>query len=188
MKEIKFILGKLCSGKSYYCEHHLQDHKYISVSKIVKQLAKTQSRSELQKTKWLDNEIANEIIDQITDPTDTITPINNKIVIDGVRQWSIIKEIVSHCKIQYRPLLLISFVWLQVEENILRDRYDMLKSSSQSSKYDISFEDAIDNDYSLGLNDIANNIFSPDRAFDICETVKVLVYKGEDQWETVSRG
>jgi hypothetical protein len=58
----------------------------LVVSDIVKQIIKSNNRVDLQKTQHLDTEITNQIINKLS----------NKTIINGIRQLSILKNIVSY--------------------------------------------------------------------------------------------
>jgi predicted kinase len=147
---ICFILGKLCSGKSSYCKQYMQDFYHISVSNIVKKITALENRSDLQQTSYLDSIISNSIINDIEIALQT----NKQVVIDGCRQLSIIKKIIDFFGSEN-----VYYIWLDVDDNILKMRYDNLRKTN-IKKYNISFENAIINDSTLGLDDVYNFILN----------------------------
>lgn len=135
-RHIVLLSGKLCSGKGTYCSNNLPGYTHISVSDIVKQISGFNKRSDLHTTKDLDTQIADELI--------SIISHHNPVVIDGIRQKSIVDKIQSAFgdKVELR--------WLEVSPEELERRY----SSRQDKKDDQDFNTALQRDRDLGLDDV----------------------------------
>lgn len=139
-KKIVLLFGKICSGKSTYADAlcYVTKAKRITVSDIVKRVSGKTTRSELQQTQDLDADIAAELINEINK--------YDKIVIDGIRQDTIVWHIVN-----YFGMDAITMVWLEVPDEIRKHRfYDRVVA-----KDDISFEEADQKDIKLGLERVA---------------------------------
>lgn len=139
-KNIVLLFGKICSGKSTYANAlcYVTKAKRITVSDIVKRVSGKVTRSELQQTQDLDADIAAELINEINK--------YDKIVIDGIRQDTIVWHIVN-----YFGMDAIDMVWLEVPDEIRKHRfYDRVVA-----KDDISFEEADQRDVELGLERVA---------------------------------
>ena len=137
---IVLLFGKICSGKSTYADAlcYVTKAKRITVSDIVKRVSGKVSRSELQQTQDLDTEIASELITEIQK--------HEKVVIDGIRQDTIVWYIVNHF-----GMSAIDMVWLEVPDETRKHRfYDRVVA-----KDDISFEEADKKDEELGLGRVA---------------------------------
>lgn len=144
MKQVMFLTGKICSGKTYFAKHYAPNHTYLSVSSIVKGLISSNKRSELQQTSKFDKQIADEVIRFISQSFLS----SDKVLIDGVRQLSILVSVLRYFKpsiitndVQFR------LVWLTVPNTILKKRYN----KQTDKKNDLSFEEAIKRDNELGL-------------------------------------
>jgi len=153
MKQVLFLTGPIASGKTYFAKHHAPNHTYLSISSIVKGLISSTKRSELQDTGNLDSKIASETIRFISQSLLT----SDKVLIDGVRQLSIIVAILKYFKtsiitgdIRFR------LIWLEVPEKTLRERYE----KQTDKKNDVSFDDAIKRDDELGLSEIRKIIIN----------------------------
>lgn len=145
MNYINIICGPICSGKTTYCKSLAvkTSAKYISLSSIVKSLAKTQLRSELQTTDHLSADITAELFLMLGDE------INEDWLIDGIRQWSIVENLLA-----YYGHSVIKLVWLEVPEITRKDRY--IAASRLGD--DMPFEEASKRDYDLGLGQIESVI------------------------------
>jgi len=153
MKQILFLTGKICSGKTYFAKHHAPNHTYLSVSSIVKGLISSDKRSELQTTSNLSKQITNEIIRFIIQSLLN----SDKILIDGIRQRAIIMEIISY----FKPSIITGdlnfrLVWLEEDEEVLKRRY----CKQNDKKNDIPFEEALQRDNELGLFEIESIVNS----------------------------
>lgn len=136
-KPIVLVLGKMCTGKGVYCEKAFPGMQKIVVSDIVKSLSGARTRSQLTKTKHLDLQIADEIVRQIHG--------HSKVIVDGIRQMSIIQRIVDEFGEDN-----IDVIWLETPEDEMRRRY----YRRGSRKDDQPFETALAKDEELGLGDV----------------------------------
>ena len=139
-KRIVLLFGKICSGKSTYADAlcYVTKAKRITVSDIVKRVSGKVSRSELQQTQDLDTDIAVELINEISK--------YEKVVVDGIRQDTIVWYIVNHFGMNA-----INMVWLEVPDETRKHRF----YNRAVAKDDISFEEADKKDNELGLGRVA---------------------------------
>lgn len=142
-KQIILVCGNLCSGKGHYCQQYFPDAEVITVSSIVKKLSKFTTRSELATTKSLDTKISAELINQIAESS------NNQVVVDGIRQMSIVNSLKLFFKDQIKDV-----IWLDVPEQTLKSRFEQ----RNAGKDDISFEKALQSDKELGVGEVENYI------------------------------
>lgn len=140
-RDIILVSGRLCSGKGHYCTTNYPDHFHLPVSSVVKQLANTQVRSELAKTADMDQLIIQELMHQIK--------AHPKIVIDGIRQPSIIRAIQDRFGDRVRDV-----IWLDVPENVRKQRF----AARADQKDDASFDIASQGDENLGISDVEQHI------------------------------
>ena len=142
-KRIVLLFGKICSGKSTYADAlcYVTKAKRVTVSDIVKRVSGKASRSELQQTQDLDKEIARELIAEIKK--------YDKVVIDGIRQYSIVVELAAEFGMDNLDL-----VWLEVPDDIRKYRF----SDRSVAKDDITFEEADIRDEKLGLKELAESL------------------------------
>jgi cytidylate kinase len=142
-KRIVLLFGKICSGKSTYADAlcYVTKAKRITVSDIVKRVSGKVSRSELQGTAHMDQDIINELCVEI-DKYD-------RIVIDGIRQPSIAIGLVKRYGIEN-----VDMIWLEVPDNIRKYRF----YDRAISKDDIFFEEADARDEKLGLKLLAESL------------------------------
>lgn len=140
-RKIIIVCGKICSGKGYYCANKFPDYHQVTVSDVVKRIAKTDVRSELGKTADMDQLIADALIEEIKK--------HNKVIVDGARQISIIKRLQQAFGSQIEDI-----IWLDVPEETLRTRF----TQRQAKKDDITFDDAVSSDNKLGLGDVEQYI------------------------------
>jgi predicted kinase len=110
--KVVLLFGKICSGKSTYADAlcYVTKAKRITVSDIVKRVSGKVSRSELQGTAHMDKEIALELIAEIKK--------YDKVVIDGIRQYSIVVELVAEFGMDSLDL-----IWLDVPDDIRKYRF-----------------------------------------------------------------
>ena len=140
---IVLLFGKICSGKSTYADAlcYITKAKRITVSDIVKRVSGKVSRSELQNTAHMDQEICKELCQEINK--------YDKVIIDGIRQHSIVIGLAAEYGLENLDL-----VWLEVPDEVRRHRfYDRLVS-----KDDISFEEADARDEKLGLKELQDKL------------------------------
>lgn len=139
-KRIVLIFGKICSGKSTYADAlcYVTKAKRITVSDIVKRVSGKATRSELQTTQDLDEQISAELILEIEK--------YDKVVIDGIRQHSIVWNLVNKFG---KPN--VDMLWLEVADDVRKYRF----YDRAIAKDDISFEQADERDEKLGLSYVA---------------------------------
>jgi dephospho-CoA kinase len=141
--KVVLLFGKICSGKSTYADAlcYVTKAKRITVSDIVKRVSGKVSRSELQGTAHMDREIALELIAEIKK--------YDKVVIDGIRQLSIVVELAAEFGQEE-----LSLIWLEVPDDIRKYRF----YDRSISKDDITFEEADARDEKLGLKLLAESL------------------------------
>ena len=135
--DIILVMGKLCSGKGYFCSKTYPDHYHLPVSTVVKQLARTSVRSELANTSYMDQNITQELIRQIDK--------HRKIVIDGIRQLSIVQSLQQHYGNKIKDI-----IWLDVPEKERASRF----AARADKKDDVTFDVASRGDRELGIDDV----------------------------------
>jgi predicted kinase len=142
-ERIVLLFGKICSGKSTYADAlcYVTKAKRITVSDIVKRVSGKVSRSELQGTAHMDKEIALELIAEIKK--------YDKVVIDGIRQLSIVVELAAEFGKEE-----LGLVWLEVSDEIRKYRF----RDRSVAKDDITFEEADIRDEKLGLKELAESL------------------------------
>lgn len=150
MKKVIAVCGPVCCGKTTWCMERIGDapKSYIKVSNIVKGISKAQTREELQNTKHLDMQIAEELLKQV----DSLLELSDVVYIDGIRQLSI-----YHYLKRNRPNTDIQLVWVEVPYKEREQRYNSRADSRDSG---ISFEQANRQDFELGLTEIRNEFNS----------------------------
>ncbi len=142
-KRIVLLFGKICSGKSTYADAlcYITKAKRITVSDIVKRVSGKVSRSELQNTAHMDQDICHELCQEINK--------YDRVVIDGIRQYSIVMGLAA----EY-GLYNLDLVWLETPDEIRKYRF----RDRAVSKDDITFEDADARDEKLGLLELQNKL------------------------------
>jgi cytidylate kinase len=142
-KRIVLLFGKICSGKSTYANalSYITKAKRITVSDIVKRVSGKASRSELQNTAHMDQDICHELCQEINK--------YNKVVIDGIRQYTIVMGLAAEFGLENLDL-----VWLEVPDDVRKYRFH----DRAISKDDITFEEADARDESLGLKELQDKL------------------------------
>ena len=141
-KSIVLVFGRLCSGKGTFCQPYLkQGYNHTTTSDIVKRVSGKSTRSELTKTADLDTQIAEEMIAEIEK--------SQPIIVDGIRQKSIVERILAHFGESN-----VELIWLEVPADIRRQRF----TSRAASKDDQSFDDAEQSDSKLGIDNLESSI------------------------------
>lgn len=147
-KSIIIVLGRICSGKGTYAKQYFsstigyKQYTHVATSDVVKELTGSLSREQLQQTSHLDQTIADHLLNLIDKHT--------CIIIDGIRQVSIIRKIIdTHGSA-------VSLVWLEVPTSVREARY----LARQHSKDTRSFQEAENGDISLGINEVEST-FKP---------------------------
>jgi adenylate kinase family enzyme len=137
-KSIVLVFGRLCSGKGTFCEPYIKKgYNHITTSDIVKKVSGFTTRDQLQTTKDMDTLIIEEMVTYIRD--------NQPIVVDGIRQQSIIEALVNEFGRES-----IDMIWLEAPKNIRQQRY----TDRAATKDTKSFDDAEAGDIKLGINDV----------------------------------
>lgn len=140
-REIVLVCGNLCSGKGHYCATYFPKYHKIEVSSVVKSLIKSEKRSDLSTTKHLDQQIVGIINRQIEH--------YEKVVVDGIRQMSILKGIQ-----QEWGSFIKDIIWLDVPQEILKSRFE----KRNAGKDDMSFDKALQSDKALGVGEVEDYI------------------------------
>lgn len=122
-REIILVSGRLCSGKGHYCAQAFPGYKILTVSSIVKSLINSEKRSDTEKTAHLDQQIIERLIEEITK--------HNKVVIEGVRQPSIVRALQQH----FGPQI-VDMVWLDVPEDVRRERFERRARTGDDQPFD----------------------------------------------------
>ncbi|MND86224.1 hypothetical protein D3C80_781820 [compost metagenome] len=138
--QLILVFGRICSGKGTYCKS-FPGYTQIVTSDIVRAVSKAQTRSAMQDTAHLDQEIAAGMVKAIQDVLDQ----GGKVVVDGIRQKSIVAAVKSAF-----PQVDTKLVWLDVPQDILRQRY----ADRADKKDDQTFDDAYSRDEKLGVADL----------------------------------
>lgn len=147
-KELIFVFGRLCSGKGTYCNRYKSSHHIICTSSVVKKLSGKTKRSDLVKTSYLDEIIADELIREISQ--------HDKVVVEGIRQLTIVRKIQVMISLEYE----VKYVWLDVPKDTLESRF----YSRSDKKDDVDFETAYQQDEQLGISELekwVNNRVNP---------------------------
>jgi hypothetical protein len=142
-KEIILVSGNLCSGKGHYCSTAYPEYSQIGVSSIVRALAKMNTRSELSTTKDFDTRIAQRLIQFIEKDS------YNKIIVDGIRQLSIMQALQNHFGDQIKDI-----IWLDVPDDVAKERF----ANRAAAKDDQTYDDARAGDRNLGIEDVESYI------------------------------
>ena len=128
--EVILVFGRICSGKSSF---QANAHRIV-VSDIVRKLINSNDRSQLQNTQHLDEQIAEEILHQMESydylMSHDLLKAHN-IVIDGIRQPSIVKHILEKFPEAH-------LIWLDVPEEIRRRRYETRNADKDTESFDIA--------------------------------------------------
>lgn len=133
MKEadIMLLCGRICSGKSSF--KYTTSYRIV-VSNIVRDLVQSQDRNALQQTMHLDERIAEEIVSCL----DALTTAINKnliedktIVVDGIRQASIIKRVLD-----WYPKS--ELIWIDAPTATRKRRYEARNAEKDVDSFDIA--------------------------------------------------
>ena len=120
---LTLLFGRICSGKStYYSDAHR-----IVVSDLVRAIIKSSSREELQNTMHLDKTIADAVVGSIRDAENE----PSHIVVDGIRQASIVHEVLEHWPDA-------ELVWLEVPVEERKRRYESRKDLKDVESFEIA--------------------------------------------------
>lgn len=144
-KRIILVVGYTCSGKTTYCADFAvrEGYRHLVVSDFVKKRLKSSKRADLIKdtSKQLARDIAVDLTDYLQE--------HDKVIVDGIRQWSIIEFI---CK----SFLLheVEIRWLEVPYQELKRRFEARGAINEG----LAFEQAYQKDNDLGLAECKKEI------------------------------
>lgn len=141
-KFIVLVCGQLCSGKGHFCQTKYPDFYRIEISSVVKSLSKATDRLELSKTAYLDIKIIDRLIEIINH--------HDKVIVDGIRQPSILHALERHYGDQIKDV-----IWLDVPEDVRRSRYEQRASDKDKRQ---TFDQAIEGDKNLGIDKVEEYI------------------------------
>ena len=121
--KLTLLFGRICSGKSSL----YKDSYRIVASNLVRGIVNSASREDLQNTMHLDDTIAESIIMTI----DYVIDENPHVVVDGIRQASIVEKVLQH----YPNAEL---VWLEVPVEERKRRYEARKDAKDVEAFEIA--------------------------------------------------
>ena len=121
--KLTLLFGRICSGKSSL----YKDSYRIVASNLVRGIVNSASREDLQNTMHLDDVIAESIIMTI----DYVIDENPHVVVDGIRQASIVEKVLQH----YPNAELI---WLEVPVEERKRRYEARKDAKDVEAFEIA--------------------------------------------------
>ena len=121
--KLTLLFGRICSGKSSL----YKDSYRIVASNLVRGIINSASREDLQNTMHLDDAIAESIIMSI----DYVIDENPHVVVDGIRQASIVEKVLQH----YPNAEL---VWLEVPVEERKRRYEARKDAKDVEAFEIA--------------------------------------------------
>ena len=121
--KLTLLFGRICSGKSSL----YKDSYRIIVSNLVRGIINSASREDLQNTMHLDDKIAEAIISTIDYTIDE----HPHVVVDGIRQASIVEKVLQH----YPNAEL---VWLEVPVQERKRRYEARKDAKDVEAFEIA--------------------------------------------------
>jgi len=137
---ITFVCGQLCSGKTHYSKAlaALVDGVFIEVGDIVREIKQTSDRKQLQDSKHLYEQIAENLIRKM--------PLSDvkQYVVSGVRQ----KEILKHFSDA-------TLLWIECPKKERKKRY---KERARQGDV-VTFKEADQGDVNLGILEVKNYIF-----------------------------
>ena len=135
--KVLFLFGEICSGKSTYKPSGWSTR--ITVSDIVKRLMQSGDREILQNTKHLDTVIAEELAIEIwhysTFAFENEQSTPDYIVIDGIRQLSIVTQLESLLQRSY-PDWTIEYKWLDVDREERKRRFEARKDPKDTMTFE----------------------------------------------------
>lgn len=142
-QHIVLVCGNIACGKGTYCKQMFPGFVQLTVSDIVKQLSRQTERSELGKTAHLDEKISQALIQRIEE----LNPAD--VIVDGIRQVSILLALEHHF-----GTAIMKIVWLDVPEDVRRQRFAGRKDAKDNMDYDTSMA----SDRGLGIDDVEHYI------------------------------
>lgn len=137
--EIRFIFGRICSGKDYICEKMNEngDFRVITISNILRKITGLTKRSDLLMTEDLKEQIFEELRKEID--------YEDKIIINGIRQIEILEYILENYGDKN-----IRMFWVNCNFVERKKRFENRKSK----KDNISIEEADRRDGEMGLDKV----------------------------------
>lgn len=123
--KVTLVFGRICSGKGSYMK---DADKRIVVSDIVKGIISSTNRDALQNSLHLDNQIGTTLINSIYIAS---MACREQIVVDGIRQVSIVDRVLS----MYPDAEL---VWLEVPEEERKRRYESRKDIKDVEPFEVA--------------------------------------------------
>lgn len=126
--DVILVFGRICSGKSSF---QSGAHRIV-VSDIVRKLINSNDRAQLQNTQHLDEKIGEEILHQMESYDYLMSHElirTHNIVIDGIRQPSIVKYILERFPEAH-------LIWLDVPTEIRRRRYETRNAEKDTESFD----------------------------------------------------
>lgn len=121
--KLTLLFGRICSGKSSL----YKDSYRIVASNLVRGIVNSASREDLQNTMHLEDKIAESIIMTI----DYVIDEHPHVVVDGIRQASIVEKVLQH----YPNAEL---VWLEVPVEERKRRYEARKDAKDVEAFEIA--------------------------------------------------
>ena len=121
--KLTLLFGRICSGKSSL----YKDSYRIIVSNLVRGIINSASREDLQNTMHLDDRIAEAIIMTIDYAIDE----HPHVVVDGIRQASIVEKVLQH----YPKAEL---VWLEAPVQERKRRYEARKDAKDVEPFEVA--------------------------------------------------
>ncbi len=141
IEPIVLVFGRVCSGKETFCKQYIkQGYHHVTTSDIVRKVSGMKTRGELQGTGDMDQQIADKMIDTIKS--------NPKIIIDGIRQKSIVERIIREFGSKQ-----IDLIWLDAPSDVRKERF---KDRGRDGDND-GFDKAEAGDSALGLDDLESH-------------------------------
>lgn len=154
LKRISFIIGKFCSGKSYYAQKLLEEGKrrgydkewgFLEIGDIVRGITKTKERTI---DPALDKEIVNEVIELVEGEGCE----SEELFITGIRQLSVFKKLYEEfvskgCEIHIH--------YLPTPRNVRKKFFEAQKKRNPE-KNTKSFEDFEKDEQKLGIDQLCS--------------------------------
>lgn len=121
---LRLVFGRICSGKGYYTK---DAERTIVVSNLVRAIVNSTDRNTLQNSLHLDEQIADSILYNI----DYSLEHYKDVVVDGIRQVSIVNKI-----LEYYPEA--ELVWLEVPVEERKRRYENRKDVKDVELFEVA--------------------------------------------------
>jgi predicted kinase len=143
-KNIIAVIGKVAAGKDFFADNVYPKVIKIDVGTIVRTLLKETKRIH---NKQLDKAIIQELYRQIS------LAGNESVIITGIRQVSIYQWLQEYSEIHYS----LTTYYLECPLSVLKQRWS--KRASEKD-FGITFEDVVERDGELGLNELEDYILN----------------------------